>query len=545
VHDPAPDPTLRQRAWHTLARDPLATAGALLACAFVGVFVGVPLLLMLVETVWHDGGLDATPWSQLMAASQDWVQFWRSVQLGAAATAIATVVGAGHALLTWRTDLPLGRWLGPLGVFPLVMPPILVAMGFTDLVATSGFWTCALLFGVCFAPFPAVLTARGLRAVDGRQYEAALVARGPGPARLWLGRAILPEVLAGALFAFLLAVADHGVPEFLTVKGKNWLTYAEGIFSRWNLRTQLGDHVAVSAATVASLPLVLLIALVLGLALRLRGQATIRGDFRPLPVRALGAWRWPALLLPLGYIAFGVAMPLVAMMRWAAGSTRFEHPLSAHRLGESFRGAVHQASDDLGNTVLVGGLTVALGLCVAIPLARLAVRGHRWAEWVPVVAMAVPAILLGIGLVKTFNHPGTTEFYNGPGLLTAGYAARFLPFAVLTLAAAVRRIPDSVGEAAQLTARGPIARAVRIHLPLWSGALWSLAILLFVLALRELDLAVVLPAGNDTVVRRLSNIVHFGGEEEGGALAVLLFCCAVAAPIVTLLLTGRKLRSLS
>lgn len=68
---------------------------------------------------------------------------------------------------------------------------------------------------------------------------------------------------------------------------------------------------------------------------------------------------------------------------------------------------------------------------------------------------------------------------------------------------------------------------------------------MFVLALRELDLAVVLPAGNGTVVRRLSNIVHFGGEDTGGALALMLLFVATVLPALTVILTGRKLRSLS
>ena len=69
--------------------------------------------------------------------------------------------------------------------------------------------------------------------------------------------------------------------------------------------------------------------------------------------------------------------------------------------------------------------------------------------------------------------------------------------------------------------------------------------MIFVLALRELDLAVVLPAGNDTVVRRLSNIVHYGGEEPGGALALMLLLVAVLPVVLTVLVTGRRLRSLS
>ena len=89
------------------------------------------------------------------------------------------------------------------------------------------------------------------------------------------------------------------------------------------------------------------------------------------------------------------------------------------------------------------------------------------------------------------------------------------------------------------------ARAWSIHLPLVFPAAWSAGCLVFVLALRELDLAVVLPAGNQAVVRRLSNVVHFGGEDMGGALALLLLAAAVLVPLITILITGRKLHPLS
>ena len=37
-----------------------------------------------------------------------------------------------------------------------------------DLADVAGFWACAALLGVAYAPFVAVLTARGLAAIDGR-----------------------------------------------------------------------------------------------------------------------------------------------------------------------------------------------------------------------------------------------------------------------------------------------------------------------------------------------------------------------------------------
>jgi iron(III) transport system permease protein len=134
------------------------------------------------------------------------------------------------------------------------VPPIFVAMGFADFWPVSGFWPCALLLGVAHAPFVAVLTARGLRATDGRAYEAALMLRGRGRAESWLLRAILPELVAGCLLAFLFTVADHGVPEFLTVKGKTWHTYAEGIFSRWNRRAVGTTFADLQSPLTAALP---------------------------------------------------------------------------------------------------------------------------------------------------------------------------------------------------------------------------------------------------------------------------------------------------
>jgi hypothetical protein len=39
--------------------------------------------------------------------------------------------------------------------------------------------------------------------------------------------------------------------------------------------------------------------------------------------------------------------------------------------------------------------------------------------------------------------------------------------------------------------------------------------------------------------------VHFGGEDMGGALALLLLAIAVLVPVLTILVTGKKLRPLS
>ncbi len=530
-----------------LARTPL-----LLAALLFLAFVAAPLLAMYLPTLrTADGGLGLGLYQDLLGDPNDRRELGNSLLLGLACAGVALLLGGGFAWLTVATDLPAGRWLCPLGVLPLVVPPILVAMGFADLWPVAGFWPCALLLGIAFAPFVAVLAARGLRAADGRPYEAALLARGRVRAELLLLRTVLPELLAGAFLAFLFAVAERGVPEFLTVKGKTWHTYAEGVFRRWSLRATGVAPEQVQSPVVAAVPLVVVIGVALGLALWLRARAGGRAAV-PLPVRPLGRLRWPALALPMVYLTAGVGLPVVVMARWAMGSTQVVEPMSLERLRQSFALALQQAGHDLGTTVLVAVAAALLCLGWGLPLAWSAARGRPWLEHLAVLPLAVPAVLLGMGFVHAFNGPhvagvyaATFDFYDSPAILVCAYAARFLPFAVLTLAGQARRLPPSMADAALLSGRGAVARGLRIHLPLLLPAMTSAAVLLFVLGLRELDTAVLLPAGNDTVVRRLSNVVHFGGEDVGGALALLLLLIAALVPGLVVLATGRRLQSLS
>jgi iron(III) transport system permease protein len=522
-----------------------------MAATFVLLFVVAPLTAMVWPTLWVDGEFSLARYATLMANEQDRAELWNSIQLGVGAAVVAILFGGTHAWLTCRTNLPGGRWIGPLGIAPLAVPPILVAMGFADRTTVSGFWACVMLLGICYAPFVAVLTARGMRSVDGRSYEAALLCRGRAAAERLLLRSVAPELLAGAFLAFLFAISEHGVPEFLTVKGKTWHTYAEGVFRRWTRRATGVTEDDLAGPVVAALPLLALAAIALAIVLRVRARTGAAAP-APLPVRPLGSWRWPSLLLPALYLGLGVGVPMVIMGMWAAGSTQLVEPMSMQLLRKSFHRAIEQGGADLLFTVGNAAMTMAVLLAVALPLARLAARRWGWVDHVAVVPLATPAVLLSIGFVHAYNGPhvaalydATFDFYDGGAILTTAYAARFLPFGVLLLSAAVRRIPRSQEEAALFAARGPAARALRIHLPPLLPAIGSLGCLLFALALRELDVAVVLPAGNETIVRRLSNVVHFGGEDVGGALALLLMLAAVLPPIVGMILRGKRLDSLS
>ena len=547
-----------------------------IAFAAFALFVAAPLTAIVGSTVFGDNGFDLAPWTQIFASAYDRHAMLRSLALGGCCALVAFAVGFGHAWLTVRTDMPAAAMLGPLAVLPLVIPPIFVAMAATDfdiegLVASwileaqwaipipaallaehvktafgaGGFYVCVLLLGVAYAPFVAILAGHGLRAVDGRAYESALLTRGRRGAEWFLFRSVWPELAAGLLLVFVFVLSEHGVPEYLTVKGKTWHTYAEAMFARWTRRATGVDQHELASPIVAAIPLVVVIGIALVLALRFRARGTVGTGFRGLPIRRLGTWRWPALVVPGFFLGFGVGLPLLVLTRWGMGSTQRKVPMSFELFAANTREAMDQIGDDLVHTVVAGALAVVATLAIALPLAWFAARRRGLVDALATIPIAVPAVLLGIGMVKVFNRDLFGTFYDGTGLLVAGYAARFLPFGVLTLSGAIRRITPELEEAATLTGRSQIARASAVLAPLLIPATWSAACLIFVLALRELDLAVVLPAGNDTVVRRLSNMVHFGGQNVGGPTALLLLGIAVFVPVLTVLLSGKRMKGLN
>ncbi|MEZ5989065.1 MAG: hypothetical protein R3F30_08070 [Planctomycetota bacterium] len=478
----------------------------------------------------------------MLSTAVDWEMLGNTLLLGLSATLWAVLLGTGTAWLCNRTDMPGARWIGMSALLPILFPPILVAASFTDLCDARGFVVIGLVMAVAHMPFTLALTARGLRSVDGRLYEACLLARGRGAAERMLLRQVLPDILAGALLVLVFVVTEHGVPEFLSVKGKPWRVYSEAVFLKWSV-PDLPGSLRSAEATAFSVPLIAVCAVFAWLCLRARRRGslvTLAGDFRPLPVRRLGRWRWPALLLALAPVTLGLVVPTWRMAAWTAGATA-NKPMGLDVVKQSFRMAWADWGGNLGYTLLVAALVGLVVIALGGLLGWYSARGRRpWIEGLTMATLAVPAILLGVGFIRLWNRGGLlSDLYESPAALVAAYATRFLPLGVLALANAWRRVPRELEEAGVLTGRGTGARLLGLRLPLVAGSLGSVWILAWLLSLRELDLAVLLKAGNSMAVRPISNAVHFGYEDKAAALSLMLLVCAAAPLIVRLLATGK------
>jgi len=464
----------------------------------------------------------------------------RTVMLGAGASAIAVLLGAPFGFLVARTDLPGRAWLRPLALVALILPPLFLAITWAALLEVRGAPAAIAILGVHTFPIVAFFTATACDRIDASRQEAALLSGGLGGVLRMELPLLLPAVLCGACLAFLFAINDFATPDYISSVGTKFNVYADEVFANYQLEERTGRAVA------SSLPLVglSLLFLVPALLLRRRGAlATVGGGFRrPAPLR-LGRWRLPALLFCLAVIFLGSLCPVGRLIYEAGVSGRApvvatgDLPMGAaspglapvgawslESLQAAFSVALERARQDLGNSLLYSAAAGLVALPIALVLGHLCerARGGRLLEVLFALPMAVPAILFGIGEITVWNHAWSADFYDSGALVVLLEVGRFLIFPLLLVSGAVASLSPRLEEAGQVAGVPAWRRLTSLVAPAILPSLVAGWALVFVLAMRELDAAILVPAANHTIIFRVFNQIHFGRDDAVAALCLLV-----------------------
>lgn len=445
--------------------------------------------------------------------------FWRTSWIGAGAALLAFVLGLPFGFLVARTDLPLARFLRHAGLVPLLVPPVLLAMSiyivWSDLRGPLGI---VVVLGTSAFPLVSVFSARAFERIDARREEAALQVGGLRAVLRMELPLVLPAAASAACLAFVLAVNDFAVPDYMTSIGSKVNVYADEIFASWQSVHSPGKAVA------AALPLLVLTLIVLVPALWLRRRGSLEtwdGDFRRPARLALGAWRWPLFALAALLVALSAALPIGRLVWEAGGGAR---GFSLAGLGAAFARAVEVGRTDLQRSLLYAGAAALLSFVPALALGHALQRSRAsaWLEPLVLAPLAVPAILFGIGCIALWNHPATGGFYSSGFLVVLLILGRFACLPVLAAAGATALVDPRLEEAARLADAGPLRRLFAVLEPALRPSLVGGAALVFVFGMRELDAAILVPAANGTAMFRVYNAIHFGRDDFVAALALLI-----------------------
>jgi iron(III) transport system permease protein len=362
---------------------------------------------------------------------------------------------------------------------------------------------------------------------------------GAGPGRtLWRVTLplILPSILAGMLVAFLQALTIFGTPAILALPA-GFHTLTTKIWSLFQVPPQP------NLAAAAALPLLLITLAVLQLQRFLLGRKSyvvVGGKNSPARRIALKVWKIPALLLCVGIMLNPVIMPYLALLKTAVVDKLSDDlswaTLSARHL-KFILWEFSGTRDAMVNTLLLGvgsaTAVTAIALVVGYLASRQLVTG---AKYLPILAMApiaVPGIVMGVGLFLVYSRPPFL-LYGTLWILLLGFITIEMPAGFQQIQAALRGLHVELEEASRIFGATRMQALRQITAPLLRTTLIATWSIVFIGVIRELSATILLTTSNTKVIA----VVIYDLNESGdlGAISVMgLFLLVVTFAVVLLI----------
>jgi len=185
------------------------------------------------------------------------------------------------------------------------------------------------------------------------------------------------------------------------------------------------------------------------------------------------------------------------------------------------------------NTFLLGMMAAtgctALALVTAYLTSRAAVTGHRALAFLATAPIAIPGIVLGVGLFLAYTR-GPVVLYGTLWILLIAYVTIELPAAYQQLQSAFRSLSPELEEASRILGASRLRTLRDVTAPLLGPSLVATWCFVFVAVVRELSAAVILFTSETKVL----SVLIFDLKESGdlAAIAVLGLAMLILTSLV-------------
>ena len=480
------------------------------------------------------------------------------------ATSSAVICCAVAAPMGWlvsRTDMPGRQFIRALVTASFVTPPFLGAVAWELLAAPNSgllnqlfryltgadsdehLFNIYSLTGIVFViscytfPFVFVLVANALDNMPGELEDASAILGGKAwtTARRVTIPLALPALVAGSLIAFLQAMTLFGSPAILALPA-GFHTMTTKIWSLFQYPPKL------ELAAAAAVPLLLLTILLLQaqkFILGRRGYSVVGGKYGAPRRVELNKWRWAALAFCLAVLLSPVFLPYFALLNaaFSPNATTLVTPSTLTLKNIVFVFTELSATQlALKNTVILGTATATIGTIMALVIAyvttRRVIAGHRMLGFLATAPVAVPGIVLGVGLFLSYTRPPFV-LYGTLWILLIAFLTINLPSAYQQLQAAFATIHPELEDASRILGATRLQSLRQITAPLLRTGVIATWCFIFIGVMRELSAAIVLFTSQTKVLSVLIYDLNESGDLAaisvlGIAMLVITFAVVLA-----------------
>jgi len=540
--------------------DILMRAGIVLLIGWLMVTLILPLWWLLSKSFQNQDGefVGLANYIQYFSTPALFASVWNSLFVALLTTAIVLPLAFVYAFALQRSCM---RWKGlfqALALIPILAPSLLPAISLIYLFGNQGIlkeWLFgASIYGpigivisqvfYCF-PHALMILIAALSMADSRLYEAA-DALGASKTRMFF-TVTLPGAKYGVISAgfvvFTLVITDFGIAKVI---GGRFNVLATDIFKQ-----VIGQQNFEMGAVVG---FVLLIPAVLAFGadriLQRRQVALLSARAVPLVPKPSARRDWGLLVFcaVVGGLIFGI----LAMSIWASLVTRWPYNLTLTLNNYAFGDFDSDGWSAYWNslklaawTALIGTFVIFLGAYL-LEKTRAFAFGRTLAQFMAMLPMAVPGLVLGLAYIFFFNERGNPFgfIYATMAILVINSITHFYTVSHLTAATALKQL-DAEFEAVSASLKVSLFRTMgRVTVPVCLPAVLDISIYLFVNAMTTVS-AVIFLYSTDTKLASVSiiNMDESGFTAAAAAMAITIVATSATVKILHLLLTRRLNRS--
>ena len=536
--------------------DWLMRGGVCLMIAMLGITLILPLWWLLSKSFQDRDGafVGLANYVEYFSTPALFASVWNSLFIALLTTAIVLPIAFVYAYALQRSCM---RWKGlfqGLALIPILAPSLLPAISLIYLFGNQGFlkeW----MFGVeiygpvgivisqvfyCF-PHALMILLAALSMADSRLYEAADVL-GASKLRVFF-TVTLPGAKYGVISAgfvvFTLVMTDFGIAKVI---GGQFNVLATDIFKQ-----VIGQQNFEMGAVVG---FVLLIpAVVAFFADRIiQGRQVALLTARAVPLTPKPESHRDNGLFLFCVVVGGLIFVLLAMSVWASFVTRWPYNLSLTLKNYNFGDFGSNGWSAYTNSLQLATWTAVIGTGVIfvgsylLEKTRSFAAGRAIAQFMAMLPMAVPGLVLGLAYIFFFNAKGNPFgfIYATMAILVVNSITHFYTVSHLTATTALKQL-DHEFEAVSSSLKVSLLRTMtRVTVPVCLPAVLDISIYLFVNAMTTVS-AVIFLYSTDTSLASVTiiNMDEGGFTAVAAAMAVTIVATSAVVKIAHLMITRR------
>ncbi|HWP68332.1 MAG TPA: iron ABC transporter permease, partial [Rectinemataceae bacterium] len=498
-----------------------------------------------------------------------------SLAVALCVSVFSLVVGGLMAWVVTRTDIPARKFLSFSILVPYMLPSWYKALawitvfkndriggypGFLQAIfginppdwLSYGFLPIVLTLSVHYYAFAYLLISSSLSSIGGDLEEMGEIA---GASRFQILKRItfplvLPAILSSFILTFSRAIGTFGVPAFLGLK-INYYTISTMLYSSVRSRRTV-------QAYILSIVLITIAVFTVWLNQRMIGKrksyATIGGKGTRRNLIALGKWRKPifviilvfigvAVLFPVGILLFQTFMLKDGIYSFSNLTLHYWIGASNPKIFEGEAGIFRNPAiwTSLLNTMKLVLLASLIATFVGLIMGYVISRGRkkisgRIIEQLSFLPYLIPSIAFGAIYLSMFSQPRLfiPALYGTLALLVIISVVKYLPFSTRSGTSNMMQIGSELEEAAMIEGASFGKRFMRIIMPLAGKGFMSGFILIFISAMKELDLLVLLMTPSTSTLAAMTySYAESGFHQFSDAVTTLIVLIIIAVYLIS------------